>query len=394
MKEILLSFILAFLVVAIQGQSDQCNNTCIVGTTDSFQLPSYGPYVFPYIHSPSRPPLLSVQNASITTGIIVIHGLARDANDYYCWMTWAVQTASSLDSTYIVAPHYMLLSDDPPTNAMYWDASSAWMNGGKSSTAQTTRTSSYQIIDDLITTFANKTLFPGLNQILLIGHSAGAQTSQRYSLTTSIDSTVASLHVSLRYIFGNPGSYGYLDNRRPVLAVPAPDECTDYCVAETIPTANYTFAVPSAMVISNCSDYNEWKYGLDGRSVDSWTNKLSATTVQSNYKNKNITYLLGNNDTCNNQFGSCDCDDVTLDNGCEGDLQGYCRFQRGWAFYSYLQQFYGTKVHSLVTVDGVGHDACNMFNGPTGLSTIFQGIKVAQIPTKRPVVEQFNKERI
>lgn len=41
----------------------------------------------------------------------------------------------------------------------------------------------------MIAAFYNKNYFPGVKDVLVIGHSAGGQTVQRYAFATGIDKT-------------------------------------------------------------------------------------------------------------------------------------------------------------------------------------------------------------
>ena len=67
------------------------------------------------------------------------------------------------------------------SNCLVWSGSQ-WSAGGTNQYPYTsTNTSSYTVLDQIIQYFDNATLFPKMNQIVIAGHSLGAQTVQRYA---------------------------------------------------------------------------------------------------------------------------------------------------------------------------------------------------------------------
>jgi hypothetical protein len=65
------------------------------------------------------------------------------------------------------------------TSALVWKGSQ-WAAGGNNQYPyKSTTTSSYTVLDTLVQYFDNKALFPNMKQIVVAGHSLGAQTVHR-----------------------------------------------------------------------------------------------------------------------------------------------------------------------------------------------------------------------
>lgn len=71
---------------------------------------------------------------------------------------------------------------------------------------------------------------------------------------------------------------------------------------------------------------------------------MSATGVdliRKNYPPRDVIYLLGTNDTCNEDLDPT-CDSHGLDLGCEAMMQGRWRYERGTIWMKFLVFYYGT----------------------------------------------------
>lgn len=134
--------------------------------------------------------------------MVIIHGLNRDPQTYISQALSALsQVANSsdinTDSVAIVAPYFLdgddenigypLVDNLRPTqgsitNAPVWDGST-WSAGGPNQYPWTSskNISSYTVLDQVIQYFDNVTMFPNMKQIVIAGHSLGAQTVQRYA---------------------------------------------------------------------------------------------------------------------------------------------------------------------------------------------------------------------
>lgn len=364
-------FILVILGLFLAVNADICDTTCTNGVEDDVFIASstYQNWGMAYVRDSSLPNLTQVHSADITTGVIAIHGNSRDAYNYFCYSTFAASLAGTTNSSYIVAPHFYVASDTVPiSNAFFWVSNSSWKEGGRSD-QKTSRISSFDILDDMVAAFFDKTKFPGVTEVLVVGHSAGGQTVQRYAYASGIDKLY-----NVRYVIENPGSYAYLDTTRAVLPNLTLPTCSA-CNQNDIMTAKYEFALASRAQEQSCPTYNDWKMGYPTANV--YLKKRTLATVRAEYKTKNVWYLLGTNDTCNEEMGDCGCSDNSLDAGCAALMQGFCRFQRGVIFYQYLQHYYNASTHNMSYVEGLAHDGCRMITSSESLTAMFPNAKIS-----------------
>jgi len=370
---LLILFILcsSFFILLILREKDHVPAPCSSCSEmqDYFNTPLFGGFSMPYYRSPSMGALTDLNHVNVTTAILVVHGTLRDAWNIYCAMDSSLyaQYPTTRNNFYLVAPHFTVRSDKPPKDTIFWDNNSGWKQGDDWSLDINPQRSSFDVLDEIVRIFINKTHFPSIENVIVAGHSAGGQTIQRYSLGTTIDAEVKNNGVTLRYIVANPSSYAYLDTQRV--------ENLPYCDANTIPGLAYTFATPSNDTITKCPLYNTWRYGLVG--LNDFMSKISTSLMIDNYEVKDVVYLLGSSDICNDLINHCYDND--LDTTCEGEIEGLCRFQRGWVYYKYLQNYFkttnGNEVHTAVSVPDIGHDACGMFGSENGRAAIFSRLQ-------------------
>jgi len=269
---------------------------------------------------------VDVSNDRLNQAVIVIHGMNRNADDYYRYIEQAANTENSFDQTLILAPKFKTIDDDLSDNELYWSAS-GWKKGFKAKNGN--RTPSFQVIDTLLDKI--NTNFPTIKYITLIGHSAGGQFVQRYAALSEQESALRS-DLQLRYIVANPSSYLYLNSERPQSS-------------------------------SACNDYDLYHYGLANLpSSLSYTN-LDTTRIQQQLTSRSVFLLLGTED--NNPNSS------SLDTSCGANAQGFNRYERGNAYYNHIKQVNPNAQHTKSEVEGVGHSANALFNTPTGRNTIF-----------------------
>eukprot|EP00041_Stephanoeca_diplocostata_P009417 m.145214 g.145214 ORF g.145214 m.145214 type:complete len:129 (-) comp17728_c0_seq15:515-901(-) len=114
----------------------------------------------------------------------------------------------------------------------------------------------------------------------------------------------------------------------------------------------------------NCADVCacvDYRYGLQGVVVPYISRTGGAERARSRYLHRNVTYVSGSSDVCNNRQDTtcheCAQDDADLDHTCEGYAQGWCRMERAHAFAQSVRRHYGNDPalqHSLLEVPGVG----------------------------------------
>lgn len=280
--------------------------------------------------------------------VIVIHGMNRNAGDYYRNMKEAAKMSSQYtDSLLIVAPQFLEEEDLDPNHLnstyLYW--SSGWKSGSNSKNnsnhPRPARISSYAVMDTLMMLLADH--LPNLKFIVIAGHSAGGQLANRYSASSPVPSLLCKKNkISTRFVVANPSSYLYLDNQRVIQG-----------------TVDQ-FGVPD----NGCSGYNDWRYGLENLYV--YPDRLGADSIRQMFKRRNVVYLLGGNDT--------DPNSSSLDKSCKAELEGSYRLERGAVYYNYLKHYYGneiTQTQKTDTVPGVGHDNLLMFSSAKGRYWLF-----------------------
>lgn len=286
----------------------------------------------------------------ISKAVITIHGINRDADAYFDDMVAAAALRpDDSDSTLIIAPQFLTTDD---INAFGLDAEHLyWSEGGwvvgSNSQDQTThprpvRLPSYAVLDSLLLRLAHT--FPKLRQLIVAGHSAGGQLSNRYAATTPVELTLcADRGISTRFIVANPGSFLYVDNRRR--SAGSLDQ----------------FAVPS----TTCTGYNDWRYGLDN--MFTYPASIGKDSIISRLGRREIIYLNGAIDNNPNAPG--------MDKSCAADLQGAHRLERGTIYFNYLHDYYGDALTSLQereVIPGAGHDDLAMYSSQAGLFFLFE----------------------
>lgn len=162
----------------------------------------------------------------------------------------------------------------------------------------------------------------------------------------------------------NPSSYPYFNGNRAQFNASA--QCGSFCtnLLDSIP--QYKFAPQPST--ANCSDYNEWTYGLQG-ARNAYVNASSDPDKIARFLGRNVFYMAGTNDTCNSAF--CPCDDSSLDTSCGAEAQGRCRLERAIIWTQFLRTQTDQLHHKLVFVPGVGHDYLGMASSPVSQPIFF-----------------------
>lgn len=158
------------------------------------------------------------------------------------------------------------------TQAMIWK-SVEWADGSPCYEPSDARgAGGFEALDAAVDFFLDTDRFPQLRNVVVAGFSLGGQLVNRYA-------TFRSNNQDDRVLFwiSSPNSFVYLQDTRPVEIEP------------------------------NCSDYNEYKYGLSGTLPSYYSQskkKLDTSGLISQYLNQSITYLCGTQDTF---AGNTDC---------------------------------------------------------------------------------------
>jgi pimeloyl-ACP methyl ester carboxylesterase len=272
----------------------------------------------------------SLEGSDAVQAVIVVHGVLRDADYYYDSETRAVAMGHAA-GTIVISPQFVEAADlkghSVPKRTLFWPHT--WPGG---SDAENAPVSTYDVFDAMLARLTDRTRFPNMLRITIIGHSAGGQIVQRYAVVGRAQQLDAAGPVRVHLVVANPSSYFYFNDWRPI---------------------------PQ----TNCGDFNQWRYGLAGAPVYV---SGSIASLQRRYASRRVTYLLGTADTNPNE------DD--LDRSCGGEAQGPYRFARGTYYIEYLEKLYphGTD-QDYAFVRGVAHDNRRMFTSRCGLDVVFGG---------------------
>ncbi|MGZ0716861.1 alpha/beta hydrolase [Pseudomonas palleroniana] len=269
----------------------------------------------------------------VTRALIIVHGRLRNAQTYLKSGEDAAAHAGVASHTLVIAPQFLNELDVQRNHldkqVLRWHGN-AWM-AGEPSTGPS-QLSAYGALDQIIKHLGNRKLFPALKEIVVAGHSGGGQVVQRFALTGHDHPLLQTEGISLRYVVANPSSYAYFSPQRPV-----------------------------KFDVASCPSFNDWKYGM--QHLPAYAESQGAEQLEQAYVSRDITYLLGQQDT--------DPNHPALDKSCEAETQGAYRLVRGHNYFDYLKTRHPQLSHKLVEVPGVGHDGDKMFTSPEGEKVLF-----------------------
>ncbi|PKH22974.1 hypothetical protein [Pseudomonas fluorescens] len=269
----------------------------------------------------------------VTRALIIVHGRLRNAQTYLQSGIDAANHAGVGGNTLVIAPQFLNQLDVKRNHlgdqVLHWKGND-WMAGEPS--IGPGQISSFAALDQIIKHLGSRTLFPALKEIVVAGHSGGGQVVQRFAVTGHTHPMLETEGISLRYVVANPSSYAYFSPQRPV-----PFE------------------------IADCPGFNDWKYGM--QKLPAYAGDHGAEQLERAYVSRDITYLLGQQDT--------DPNHPALDKSCEAQTQGAYRLIRGHNYFDYLKRRHPQLGHRLVEVPGVGHDGDKMLTSPQGEKVLF-----------------------
>ncbi|WJK09149.1 alpha/beta hydrolase [Pseudomonas fluorescens] len=273
--------------------------------------------------------------AKIERVLIVIHGRLRNAETYRKSGEVAAELAGQTANTLVIAPQFLNESDvslySLPASVLRWQGND-WMGGGLSTGPNPL--SSYAALDEIVGRLSDRKQFPDVNQIVIFGHSGGAQVVQRYALLAQEQPALKTEGIRLRYVVANPSSYAYFNEQRPV-----------------------------AFDHAKCPGFNRWKYGLMDPPI--YSGGQTPAQLEGRYVKREVIYLLGQQDT--------DPQHPALDKSCAAKAQGAYRLERGKLFFGYLLRRHPEGVNQrLIEVPGVGHNGDGMLTSPEGQKAIFE----------------------
>ena len=290
---------------------------------------------------------LKAKNPRVERALVVIHGAGRNADSYFLSAMAGALIAGALENTVIVAPRLASNSGDGCQDTLApgeisWTCGGAqdWRRGGVAADADGLY--AFDLLDEILRKLARRAVFPNLKTIVVTGHSAGGQVTNRYAASNKVE---GELPVPVQYVVSNPSSYLYLDGARlPSGACSEKGGCKNQF-------GEYADG-------ANCVTYDNWHYGMKQRA--GYAASLPEERLRSALVSRDVTYLLGALDTLP-LFG--------FDSSCPAMAQGPNRLARGVTYWNYMRAR-GAK-HTLVTVPACGHNGRCMYTAGESLGVLF-----------------------
>ena len=280
-------------------------------------------------------------DARVSRVVIVLHGRLRDADAYLLSAQRALAAADvDASDTLLIVPQFLASADivahhlDQET--LHWDWT-GWMGGDDA--VGPAPISSFDVLDSLVEEVADRSRFASLREVVIAGHSGGAQVAHRYAVVGRAAALLEEQGVHCRYVIANPSSYVYFDKLRP-------DGDGGFSPADE----------------NACAGVDTWKYGIH-QPPRYASGDASFDVLEQRYARSDVIYLLGESD--------CDPQHQALDRSCAANAQGPHRLARGLAYFDYLCRRHPRLVHRCWQVPGVGHNGQRMFNSAEGLLALF-----------------------
>lgn len=253
----------------------------------------------------------NANNQSSTHVLIVIHGSLRDGDSYWAalngikeqQLAWGNENVDP--NLIITAPMFYSTRFNSglyTAQQLTWGDLNLWQMGAPSNHPNNTRISSFTAVSELIEHFSQRKLYPNMKNITLIGHSGGAQFVNRYASVVPTEPK----HVHVRYLVADPSSSMYFTPHRPI---------TD----------------PSYVNITNCTTFNDWRYGVNKFDITPYSGKSGKYYFRT-YTRRDVINLNGLLDTELNGDQQC----MALAQG------GSQRIGRNLAWWKYINLLGGT----------------------------------------------------
>ncbi len=271
----------------------------------------------------------------ITHAVVVVHGVGRTAGVYFRSARRAQSAAGEAGKIAImIAPQFLAGIDIDANNlapdTLRWTRL-GWEAGYPA--IGPVPVSSFDAMDAILAKLTDRRLFPNLAQVVVAGHSGGAQLVQRYAIAAKGDLELTRAGISVRYVIADPSSYAYFGRDRPEPSIAA-----------------------------TCSGFDNWRYGMEKRPP--YLADPTAAALEQAYLARRVIYLLGTLDN--------DPNHPVLDKSCMAEAQGSNRYDRGHAYAAAMQaRNNGAPNHAVWDVPGVGHFGRKMFASPCGLKALF-----------------------
>lgn len=297
---------------------------------------------------------LDTRNEDVTHALVLIHGAGRNADDYYRTAIAAAFLAGRLDDALVIAPRIASndggCDDELAADEISYDCST-WRSGGPSPSHPDA--TSFDFLDEILRHVARRDLFPNLASIVVTGHSAGGQVTNRYAMSNVMHDEVG---VPVRYVVSNPSSYAW----------PTADRPTDAAWSLEASAPGFSLAVnPDAPAFRpggsgrGCERFNQWAYGFENR--EGYTARFSDEQLRTQLAGRPTTYLLSQVDILPLSG---------FDSSCAAMAQGPTRRARGEAYARYVNERLGGN-HEVIVVTGCAHNNRCVYTDDRGLEVLF-----------------------
>jgi pimeloyl-ACP methyl ester carboxylesterase len=302
---------------------------------------------------------IDARNDAITRVLVMVHGAGRNADGYFSSAMAAAFLAGALENTLVISPRMASndgqgCRDTLAPNEISWHCNT-WRSGGASLTHPAV--TSFDFLDEILRKVARKDRFPNLRVIVVTGHSAGGQVTNRYQMTNQVHDK---LGVPVRYILSNPSSYAWPSDERPTAAAWSLTASPPGYIPEVRQDAR---AFGSLGTGRGCTTYNQWPSGLVNRT--GYSAPQTDDQIKKQLASRPMVYLLGELDILPL---------AGFDGSCSAMAQGPTRLARGQAFGKYVNEKLGAK-HDVVVVPLCGHNARCMYTSDVALPLLFPDAK-------------------
>jgi hypothetical protein len=283
--------------------------------------------------------------ANVSRIVILLHGRLRDADAYLLSAQNALAAASTDPArTLLLVPQFLAAADmgahGLSADTLHWEWTS-WMGGDDA--LGPAPLSSFNVLDAFIEQFADRARYPALTDMVIAGHSGGAQVAHRYAI---VGAGCNAPGVHCRYVIANPSSYVYFDPMRP-------DAQGTLHPADT----------------NMCPGVDDWKYGV--RHAPRYVESARFEALEQRYAAADVIYLLGEEDR--------DPRHDALDLSCAAAAQGPHRLARGRSYFAYLKKRHPMLAHRCWEVPGVGHNGAAMLGSHEGVRALFGVERLAHV---------------
>jgi len=297
---------------------------------------------------------LGKEDNTIERLVISIHSLSYSAKNYLQYVLEAGKLKQDeLDKTIIVAPHFLKKNKIPKNlenDILFWDVFPFWGSSKARVKRENkrVRVSAYQVIDEIMLYFVKSGLYPNLEKVVLLGHSAGGQFVNRYSACNIISNELKnSYDIEVKYLVMAPSSYVYMDSRR------------------IVENTRNKFDIPRFDKRKEAPKYNNYGYGLD--KLYKYLKKIGKYSIINQFKNRKILYLIGSKDNADNH--------KYLAKSPGAMMQGKNRLERAINYFNYLKFFYGKEImknQNLKIIKNIKHSGRKLIKSKEGREFIFE----------------------